>query len=134
MENALWCVAQVIDILLGKGAAAPSKLECGPSLVILGVSITMSSDGFTFCPAASKVLLLHCLQSGRLHITNGIAAQVTKWLKLLRTAIHAKQLLPGTASKLAGKLSWGASQLFHRVGRAMLRCALSVSLRGSLVM
>lgn len=36
-------------------------------------------------------------------------------------ALSEGRLSPGKASKLAGKLSWGACALFHRVGRAMLR-------------
>lgn len=36
-------------------------------------------------------------------------------------------LLPGDASKLAGKLAWGCSHMFKRFARAMLRWVLLAS-------
>ena len=62
IANALECVAQVLDVLLGKGAAAPNKLQCGPSLVILGVQLSMSERGFQFCPAEQKVCVCVCIR------------------------------------------------------------------------
>ena len=47
--------------------------------------------------------------------------QVCKWKKCLQKALSEQVLSAGDASKLVGKLSWGASNLFHRLGRAMLR-------------
>ena len=71
-----------------------------PSLCILGVVISMSAHGFRFWPDGGKVV---------------------KWLSTLRSALTDNVLQPGDASKLAEKLSWGCSQLFRRLGRAMLR-------------
>ena len=100
MKHALKIVAEVIDLLLGSGAAAPAKLLCGLSLVVLGVNISIAERGFTFCPAEVKVI---------------------KWMRLMQKSLHDGHMCPGTASKLAGKLAWGGSKLFHRIGRAMLR-------------
>lgn len=100
MKHALKIVAGVIDLLLGSGAAAPAKLLCGLSLVVLGVNISIAGHGFTFCPAEVKVI---------------------KWTRIMQKCLHDGHMCPGTASKLAGKLAWGGSKLFHRLGRAMLR-------------
>ena len=54
LEHALKCLARLINLILGPGAAAPKKLQCGASLVVLGVEITLSSKGFQFRPAAAK--------------------------------------------------------------------------------
>ena len=58
IDHALSCIARVLDVLLGAGAAAPNKLHTGMSLVILGVRLSMSAGGFQFCPEERKV---HCL-------------------------------------------------------------------------
>lgn len=100
MKHALSIVAGVIDLLLGNGAAAPAKLLCGNALVVLGANISIAARGFTFCPAEVKVI---------------------KWTRLMQECLHKGHMCPGTASKLAGKLAWGGSKLFHRLGRAMLR-------------
>jgi len=54
----LSCIARVVDVLLGPGAAAPKKLHAGMSLVILGVQLSMSAGGFQFCPEETKVYCL----------------------------------------------------------------------------
>ena len=54
MAHAASCVKRLVDILLGKGAAAINKLVHGPTLVILGVRVALSQRGFTFCPAEEK--------------------------------------------------------------------------------
>ena len=101
MHSALQCFARLVRALLGQSAIAEAKLECGPSLCILGVDIAMSWRGFQCRPAASKI---------------------PQWIASIDDAIASDgRLLPGQASKLAGKLSWGGAQLFHRLGRAMLR-------------
>ena len=79
---------------------ASGKLECGLALCVLGVMFTMSERGFHCKPAADKV---------------------RRWLITISEALKAEHLAPGCASKLAGRLSWGGSQLFNRLGRAMLR-------------
>ena len=47
--------------------------------------------------------------------------QVQKWSRLINQALSESKLLPGQASKLAGKLAWGGSHMFKRIGRALLR-------------
>ena len=101
MYSALQCFARLVRALLGPDALAEDKLECGRGLCILGVDISMSWRGFQCRPAASKI---------------------PQWIALIEDALAPNgRLFPGLASKLAGKLSWGGAQLFHRLGRAMLR-------------
>ena len=38
MKHALQCLVRLIKVLLGPSAVAPKKIECGISLVVLGVS------------------------------------------------------------------------------------------------
>lgn len=101
MSNAVDIFARLVRVLLGPDAIAEAKLECGRSLCILGVDLTMSRRGFQCRPA-----------KGKIH----------RWIAAIDEALapHGR-LTPGMASKLAGKLSWGGAQLFHRLGRAMLR-------------
>ena len=47
--------------------------------------------------------------------------KVVAWCAQIQEALDNQHLAPGTASKLAGRLSWGAGALFRRLGRAMLR-------------
>ena len=100
MAHALECLARLIRLLLGRSAVAANKLECGASLCILGVDIMLSFRGFHCKPAAAKV---------------------GQWICIIEEALGKERLPPGLASKLAGKLSWGVSKLFKRLGRAMLR-------------
>ena len=100
LEHGLQCFARLIRVLFGADAVADGKLDCGDSLCILGVMISMSEHGFRCRPDDMKI---------------------AKWVSALRRALADNVLQPGDASKLAGKLSWGGSQLFRRFGRAMLR-------------
>ena len=100
LKVGLDCLARLIRLILGPDAVAPHKLECGEALEILGIDVSPTRHGFTFRPAADKV---------------------PKWLQCIETAISDQTLSPGDASKLAGRLAWGGSRLFHRIGRAMLR-------------
>ena len=49
------------------------------------------------------------------------AEKIPKWLVTIEGALQKQSLPPGEASKLCGKLAWGGSHLFHRIGRALLR-------------
>ena len=100
LESALDALARLVRVLLGSDAVAASKLECGPGLSVLGVDITMCREGFQLRPSPGKV---------------------ASWIDVLETASETRLLHRGPATKLAGKLSWGCSQLFKRIGRAMLR-------------
>ncbi len=100
MQHALHCFARVVRVLLGPSAVANGKLECGISLCILGVELRLAKKGFQCRPAIHKI---------------------KKWLKVIERALQDDRLLPGDASKLAGRLAWGCSRLFRKLGRAMLR-------------
>ena len=99
-EHAMNCFARLVRALLGAGAIAARKLEYGASLVVLGVSISLSDDGFLLLP--DRVKALKCIEAMRLALQSGV-------------------LKPACAEKLAGRLSWASQFMFHRVGRAMLR-------------
>ena len=94
------CVSLVCQVLLGEDAVARDKTEWGRSLCILGLDVEPSDEGLRCKPSVKKV---------------------ADWCRRIDEAIHHDRLRPGDASKLAGALSWGASHMFHRVGRAMLR-------------
>ena len=101
MHHAMTCFARLVRALLGAGSIADNKLECGRGLCILGVDISMSRRGFQCRPAAGKI---------------------PKWVAIIDAAVAPGGcLMPGIAGKLAGKLSWGCSLIFRRMGRAMLR-------------
>jgi hypothetical protein len=100
VQHGLQCFARLVRVLLGETAIADEKCECGPSLVVLGICIELSEEGYTFKPAEAKV---------------------AKWGQTIAEALRVQELLPGAASKLAGQLSWGCCQTFKCFGRAMLR-------------
>ena len=118
-KHALKCFARLVRVLLGTSAVADEKCEVGESLVVLGVEVQMSQKGYSFRPAADKVggvvwgfgLRFLCMAP----------VQVVKWLRLIDDALEQQKLLPGMAMKLAGKLYWGTSCAFKRLGRAMIR-------------
>ena len=47
--------------------------------------------------------------------------KVEKWMQIMKQYLLDGILPAGDAAKLGGKLNWGASSLFRRLGRAMLR-------------
>ncbi len=46
--------------------------------------------------------------------------KAAKCLADIDKALYDRELHPGTAQKLAGRLGWASQHLFRRVGRAML--------------
>ena len=76
------------------------KLVWGNPLVVLGVEVTVDSEGADLWPAPEKV---------------------TKWLAKIDVVLAVGQLTSGEASKLSGHLQWAAQNAFRRLGRAMLR-------------
>ena len=92
MEHALQCLARLIRLLLGPTAVADKKLACGTRLDVLGVDIKMSKKGFKCRPKKNKV---------------------RRWIQHMKGALAEGRLAPGAASKLAGRLSWGASHMFR---------------------
>ena len=100
MKHAAKCMARMVDAILGCGAAAPKKLVWGLELSVLGIDFTLSEHGFHCRPAKEKA---------------------RSWMQSIDQALNAGRLTAGEASKLSGKLSWGCSNMFNRLGRAMLR-------------
>ena len=101
VEHAMHCYARLVRLLLGSTAIAQKKLVFGlEGLDILGVEIRISARGFKCRPSPDKV---------------------EKWLAIINRAQARQKLVPGSASKLAGKLSWGCARLFRKLGRAMRR-------------
>ena len=117
MKHALDCLARLIRVLLGQSAVAEKKLACGARLDVL----EMSKSGYKCKPTKAKVKkwvgsVVQWSRSICVHI----------WLcllqvKVLEQALADGRLSPGDASKLAGRLSWGSSMMFRKLGRAMLR-------------
>ena len=99
MQHAMYCIIRLIRVLLGPDAVK-GKFECGISLVVLGVQHEIYTDGVRCRPSAAKI---------------------EKWLLSIREALQRNTLSTGDAQKLAGRLNWAASKLFHRFGRALLR-------------
>ena len=121
IDHALSCIARVADALLGPGAAAPNKLHTGMSLVSSWACGCRCLPGdFSSAPRKRRCI---ALSPCSLCITRCMCVQARKWIATMTEALSKEHLGPGAASKLAGKLAWGCSKLFHRFGRAMLRYA-----------
>ena len=100
MAHGIACFARLVRVILGPGAVAEEKVDSGVSLVILGIDITIAEGGISYRPDAAKA---------------------KKWRSEIQKARVAQKLLPGPASKLAGRLSWGSTKMFNKFGRALLR-------------
>jgi hypothetical protein len=100
IQHALNSFVRLVQVLLGDSAVSSTKCACAHDLVILGVQVCPHEPGIQLRPSDDKR---------------------TKWLRSIHDALDQKKLPPGAASKLAGQLAWGASKLFRRLGRAMLR-------------
>ena len=100
MKHAAKCLARLIDVLLGAGAASLKKLEWGASLCILGIEFEFAEHGFRCRPSKAKA---------------------QKWLRCVRGYLATGKMTAGEASKIAGRLSWAGAHMFRRLGRAMLR-------------
>jgi len=94
------CFARLVRALLGDSAMSAHKLGFGPSIEILGVTLLLSQTGYKAVP--SKKARDKCLNT-------------------ILKALDEDKLCAGDAQKLAGRLNWAGSYLFHRMGRAMLR-------------
>ena len=100
MQHATQCIARLIRAVLGDDAIENRKLDYGTSLVILGVRCKLSTEGMCVFPEPCKV---------------------QKWAAGIRDALGKDMLIAGASQKLAGRLSWAQTHLFHKLGRAMLR-------------
>ena len=74
-------------------AVSEKKLGFGSPLCILGLVIEATAEGMTCFPSPEKI---------------------KKWLMVISEALETGRLTTGAASKLAGGLSWGAQNMFHR--------------------
>ena len=74
------------------------KTEHGPTLVVLGVQVAVDQEAF------------HC------HLPED---KRIRWQKKLERSLRENRLLPGTATKLAGRLQWANTCIFHKCGRAI---------------
>ena len=100
VEHAMQCFARLVRVLMGATAIADRKLECGRTLCVLGVDLSLSVKGYTCRPSKDKA---------------------GKCIAAIKEALACGHLSSGCAEKLAGRLSWACQYLFHRLGRAMLR-------------
>ena len=100
MEHAKTCFARLTGCMLGRGSISGKKLLCGTCLVILGLEARLAATAFCCKPSGDKAI---------------------KWLARIEDAMNTRRLRAGDASKLAGALSWVASNLYERMGRGMLR-------------
>ena len=94
------CVVRLVKALLGAGSVSAKKVCSGLPLEVLGVSIDADTCGAVFWPSEAKV---------------------AKWLHRISHALEMKEISSGASNKLAGALSWSAQNVFHRLGRALLR-------------
>jgi hypothetical protein len=94
MQHAATCMTRLVRVLLGVAAVSDSKVEWGSILTILGVLVSPTGQGITFQPSPDKR---------------------EKWIKIIRAALDVRQLWPGQASKLVGKLAWGSTKLFRKM-------------------
>ena len=97
--HALECFVRLVRALMGTEAIEDRKCDHGNPLTVLGVSVSVKQEGFTFVPDEAKIL---------------------KWACQIKDALRCNRLTGGEASKMSGRLSWASQQIFRRVGRAML--------------
>jgi len=94
------CFGRLVKALLGDSAMSADKLGFGASIEILGVVLRLSASGYEAVPSRKTR---------------------DKCLKAILKALDQNILNAGDAQKLAGRLNWAGSYLFHRLGRAMLK-------------
>lgn len=99
-EHAMNCFGRLVKALLGDSAMSADKLGFGASIEILGVVLRLSASGYEAVPSRKTR---------------------DKCLKAILKALDQNILNAGDAQKLAGRLNWAGSYLFHRLGRAMLK-------------
>jgi len=100
MEHAMQCVARLVRLLLGPDSMDEKKLQFGAKLDILGINCMLAEAGLYLMPAEKKA---------------------EKCIETIRAALGSGVMHAGCAQKLAGRLSWAQTFMFHKVGRAMLR-------------
>jgi hypothetical protein len=99
-EHALGCFARVVRAMLGQDALSNEKMDQGVPLEILGITVGVTQ------------------QEVRLELTE---KKRVEWTDKLLTARKGGIMMPGEASKFAGRLNFAAQKCFRRLGRAMIR-------------
>jgi hypothetical protein len=99
-QHAMECFTRLVRALLGPTAIKAEKVESGLELNVLGLHVSYDKQGMN------------------VRVTDKKASE---WSATIRTALKEEKLSPGTASKLAGRLSFAAQHTFKRAGRAALR-------------
>ena len=100
LEHTKLCFARIVKAMLGEGAIAREKLEHGNPLTILGLDIKIGPKHITVWPTPGKV---------------------AQWTHELEKAEQSGVLHSGQASKMAGRLNFGAQHCFRKFGRVMIR-------------
>ena len=59
LEHAMRTMARLVKALLGDGAVASGKVECGPQLQVLGVIVVPSNTGFQCRLSPEKAEKMH---------------------------------------------------------------------------
>jgi len=91
---------RLVRALLGPTAINDSKTEVGKELVVLGLLVSLASQGLSISLDSIKA---------------------SSWMQMLREAYETQLLPGGTAGKLAGRLNFGAQHVFLRAARCWLR-------------
>ena len=118
MEHAMQCVARLIRALLGKDSVADKKLECGETLKVLGIQLSMDRSGSCDWGCIGR----HAGGAGRRgYCCRPAKDKAQKCQDVMRKALLKGELDAGAAQKLAGRLCWASQFMFRRLGRAMLR-------------
>ena len=94
------CVVRLVKAILGPESVSAKKVCSGLPLEILGVNVNADLSGVCFWPSEVKV---------------------EKWKSEIDEILAAKHLTAGVGKTMAGRLSWSAQHVFHRLGRAMLK-------------
>ena len=102
VEQGMECFAELVRLMFGATAVSAKKLGFGNPLCILGLTVIVEARGMTCFPSSDKVC---------------------KWLRVIKDALSTSRLDPGTASKLAGGLSWAAQNMFDRYYRICTNCS-----------
>ena len=100
LEAAMHCFVRIAKAVLGDDAVSSDKCGFGNPLPILGMSVELRDTVIKIWPVPEKV---------------------SKWRTQIRRAQSDRRLSAHDASKLGGRLSFAAQNIFTKLGRAMVR-------------
>lgn len=118
-EHGLSTFVRLVRAILGPTSVSDSKVECGMTLVILGILVS----AFRARRLQPLLHMLFCkVKSSKLKVEFNLCPKKRiKWIDCIKEALACGHLEAGSASKLAGKLNFATQHLFRRLGRAMIR-------------